>query len=80
MLCPRRSNVHGSFAAVRRGMGKVDQNSSYLMGRRTFLPSGFAWVFFPHVFSPLVKDEIEVRWRKGQLMKSAHRKGEIYCK
>lgn len=60
MLCPRSRNVHRSFAAVMRGMGKVDQNSSYLMGRGTSLPSGLFEVFFPHVFSPLVKDEIEV--------------------
>lgn len=63
MLCPRRRNVHGSFAAVMRRMGKVDQDS-YLMGRVTFLPNGL-FGFFPHVFSPLVKDEIEVWWRKG---------------
>lgn len=63
MLCPRRRNVHGSSAAVMRGMGKVDQNS-YLMGRVTFLPTVLFWVFFP-MFSPLAKDEIEVWWRKG---------------
>lgn len=51
MLFPRRRNVCGSFAAVRRGMGKLDQNSSYLMGRRTFLPSGLFECFFPTLFS-----------------------------
>lgn len=59
MLCPKRRNVHGSFAAVRRRMGRVDPNSFHLMGRGIFLPSGLFGVF-SHVFSPLVKDEIEV--------------------
>lgn len=50
MLFPRRRNIRGSFAAVRRGMGKLDENSSYLMGRGTFLPSGLFECFFPMLF------------------------------
>lgn len=65
MLCPRRRNVHGSFAAVRREMGKVDENSSSLMGRETFLPSCLFGVF-SHVFSPLVKDEMKRKCGGGR--------------
>lgn len=43
--------VHGSFAAVSRGMGKVCQNSSCLMGRGTS-PLSFLGVFFVSVCFP----------------------------
>lgn len=54
-------DVHGSFAAVSRGMGKVGQNSSCLMGRRTF-PLSFWGFFCQCVFSPLVKETKRRCW------------------